>query len=423
MNLSKSFSFSNLYFLLLLCVIEVGLLTFLNQVFTWYIGSILFFAVGIAIGLSPLYTKDLDRHKEFNISKIWVWGIFSIISASLLFLFYETVIKHHPIDVTKSDIIPALKVYVTRFLEGTDVYAMINDFGYSMYPTYLPFTWGPYIIPELVEIDYRWAAQVVFFIATGFYIKNLLNKRVSTTYFWSAFILPFFVYWSLLSFATFSMAFTIEVMILGYFMFLANAIQRNLTWHLIIALILVLLSRYTIILWLPLYFLFYLLKDFKKGFLIGLFLLLGLSLFYIIPYLSQNWELFVTGVGKYTDVAVNEWSGQSWQSPGSKPYHLYRGLGFACFFNEWWPGSLIQKIEAYKLFQFLCTLGSLVLLGIIYQFKWKHRISLETFFLISLKIILTVFYSFVLVPYLYMFFPLLGVSMYLLLNGIKDSYR
>lgn len=48
-----------------------------------------------------------------------------------------------------------------RLANGEQVYAPVNDFGYTMHPNYLPATWWPFAVAGKLHLDYRTWAYII----------------------------------------------------------------------------------------------------------------------------------------------------------------------------------------------------------------------------------------------------------------------
>jgi hypothetical protein len=141
-------------------------------------------------------------------------------------------------------------------------------------------------------------------------------------------------------------------------------------------------------------------QDKKKFFYQVLILLVGLVFLYFMPFVLQTPAMLTSGANLWIDAALNEWDGQHWQNPGDLPFQLFQGNGFASWFYLWWPGSLPQKIVSLKNVMIGLTFTSMLVLLV---WQLKHKAYSPLFLLLSLKVVLSVFYAFVIVPYEYLF--------------------
>lgn len=408
------------FLLLIAFLLELSFFTFFQGKFGWFLSPIIYLLVNAFIAFYPIYL--LVKYQELaeipvstiKIPIIKVGIVLLVLSVGLIFYMKHYILSIYPIELKYSDIIPAMKVYVSRFLNHQYVYALITEFGYEMYPTYLPCTWGAFILPDILHFDYRLMALLILLFSLVFYTRKVLLTGGSSTDQWLKMILPYFSILLLFIYLPFDMGATVEIFVLGYYIFLAYSITGKSNLLKGLAIVLCLLSRYSLILWLPLLFLMLFYRNKKDAIIAGSVVFIGVLLLYIIPYLSADWQLFTKGVGKYVGAASAEWSGQWWQKPGDMPIQLSRGFGFAIYFYKWLSGDLIYKITMLKNAQLITSLLTVGALTIAYFWKFKNYVTVELYALLSLKFTLAVFYSFVLVPYIYMFIPTLGASFFIL---------
>ena len=193
---------------------------------------------------------------------------------------------------------------------------------------------------------------------------------------------------------------TIEILILAYYLLLGVSLfSRNLLAQ-AFGLVLPTLSRYALVFWLPVHFLNMLPKQRKRFFQLG-FLFVGMVLLILIPFLLQEPNMFVGFNNAYAKSALREWSGQSWQQPGDKPFQLYRGLGLASWYYEFYVGTLLEKINAIKQHLFIVSALVIFLLLVVFRFV-QSTIPSNLYSLLALKFSLTLFYAFMIIPYNYL---------------------
>jgi hypothetical protein len=295
------------------------------------------------------------------------------------------------------------------------MYKEMNNLGYPINPTYLTMQWFPFVPAELTGMDYRWIVIIIFFIGIGFYIKMVADQSLEK-YPCSLpkALLPFIAFILIFYKDSWSFACTVELMDLGYYLILFYGLYTNSTKTIVAGLVLCLLSRYSLILWVPFYILavfFY--HNKKKAIIMSAATLFFLTIFYFYPYLRVDPHSFFKGQDYYFKGALGEWSGQYWQLPGERPFQLYQKLGFASYFYEYVHGSISERLSFLKNFHLYISAFSLLLIFGFYHFKHKV-LNLPLFSLISLKFYLTFFYSFIIVPYYYLFILPVFLSLFIL---------
>lgn len=230
------------------------------------------------------------------------------------------------------------------------------------------------------------------------------------------FVLLQIIFWGYLLYADLSLMRTVELLIGAYYAFFLFSLEKGKWWMIGFTLLLCLLSRYSLVLWLPFFFLL-LWKE--KGTTAALkciaVICTGILLLYVIPFLRNDLSVFFRGVETYSIAGLGEWKGQSWQAPGEKPFQLFRGTGLAALFYELSSVSVETKLQQFKQIHLWATLFVVAFLAGWYLFVGKRqRVSLSLLAAASLKIYLGVFYGFVLIPYVYLYIVPLISSVFVL---------
>ncbi|OYU95450.1 MAG: hypothetical protein CFE21_09910 [Bacteroidetes bacterium B1(2017)] len=346
----------------------------------------------------------------------WVQG-------GLLILFWIwafVLFKKYPIDIAHSDILPFINdILLKRFMNGEQVYALVNGFNNypnAFTPNYFPFHWLPFSIAYLFKLDLRVTVLFFFSLSSWYYVKcNLKNAPVGLV---TLFLLqlPLLIALSILAKQGADFAANIEVLIMAYYLFLASSVFKESSAVKAFGLVFPFLSRYAFLFWLPAYFYALMRKKFTSAFYTGLiFGALVLALF-VIPFVRTNPEILKQSGDIYIDGAMGEWKGQSWQAPGDKPFQLFQGMGFASWFYTWGTGTLRENIITLKsILMYACLLSALLPL-LVYK-KASKYLSTSWFSLLSLKFCLTIFYAFIMVPYLYLFWVPMVVSAVILMKA------
>jgi hypothetical protein len=376
------------------------------------------FASSIALSVFPLwlskngyYSLNVER-LPYKSSKYILPALFVALSGWVVFLINK-VIAQTPIAPTSSDIIPQISVMVRRFIYSQEVYAPIINFGYTLFPTYLPFKWLPFTLAELCNCDFRWLAFVLLLLALALYYMFLLWQHNTLIENLIKGTIPFVLIALITKNASETIGMTVETLDLAYYLILIFALLSDSNVMKGTGLALCLLSRYSLVLWVPLFVFVMLKKRQHRDVMIVIFVtLILIAAVYVIPFLARDPGSFKRGFDYYTVAALAEWAGQAWQPPGDKPLQLFQGYGFACYFYELAQGELLAKIYLLKKTQLvLCTL-SLVVAAIVFC-KLKNLVNERLFLLLSLKFYLTFFYSFIVIPYQYLFIIPVFISLYI----------
>lgn len=415
-RLSFNFSASLLFILIAL---EILFTTFLRStIFSAAWNGFFLFSLSLLIGLFPFFiqtnapinkTALSERSKE-RLKYIW-WGAIAV-----CVVFWARNINMHPVSINDSDVIPQIEKLVQRHQQGEFPYSIITEWGYDFFPTYLPLTWGPFHLTEFMMVDYRYLVFAGWMLLLLAFSQRLLEQFANNLVHLYLFVLLQLIFWGYLLYADLSLMRTVELLIGAYYAFFLFSIEKGKWWMMGLALLLCLLSRYSLVLWLPFFFLL-LWKE--KGLLVVMKCITviagGILLLYVLPFLSKDMEIFFRGVKTYTIAGLGEWKGQSWQAPGEKPFQLFRGTGLAALFYESSSAPVERKLEQFKQIHLLASLATVLLLVIWYWFKLrKQKMPLQLVAAASLKIYLAVFYGFVLIPYVYLYIIPLISSVFVL---------
>jgi hypothetical protein len=266
-----------------------------------------------------------------------------------------------------SDVIPTVQLFCSRLLNGKEVYVTITEFGYYLAPTYLPMHWLPYLPSELIGLDPRWWSLILFTLLAIPLQKSLLqyanNARKQLLICSFPAVLGLFF----MAGQTDDYGYSVELMIVGYYLLLMYYIEVGGIFNATVSLVLILLSRFSILFWLPLGFVVAWKHSGKKSTLsIVSLIFTGVLLIYIIPFLSRYPDSFQKAQAYYTEAAVKEWDGQDWQKSEDDPYQISRGLGFAWWFYKLIPGNISDKIILMKFTHIFLSLFLIAVFVFIY---------------------------------------------------------
>lgn len=188
------------------------------------------------------------------------WARIALISAlylaCCLFVLFRIwpVFDEFPVDPFQSDVIPSMEIYVKRLLSGETVYTTLHFPNWEVEPTYFTMNWLPYVIPELLKIDYRWLALGSFYGMVGIFSGRMLwqGRPLWEVALKTAF--PFFALWLLVREDRFIFGHSVELTAVSYYLILALTLFHRKTWVMALGIVPCLLSRYAFTFWLPAYF-------------------------------------------------------------------------------------------------------------------------------------------------------------------------
>lgn len=435
---------SNVYFLFftLLLVVELGLFTFLRPLFGLNTLPFLFLGCQLTIGILPLFLfkkrenglenaaetpqnvpflpinflKTVNFRKVGPLSILVILGVFA--TAIILLGSYSSM----PISIKNSDIIPQIQVLCNKFLTGEYPYKPFDDFGYPMTPTYLPAHWMPYLPAQILKFDPRFITLAIFIVAFLFFSVHIFRQSFNTLTNFLLLSLPVLFISAVHDHDMPIWSISVELMIVSYYLLLGLSLTINSKILQSVTLILCLMSRFSLVFWLPLYvFMLWTKEGWKPTLRLCLGVLAGCSLLYA-PFLWKNPHIFFDALAYYDTASIAEWSRN-----GSNG-HLQNGLGFASFYHAK-GGELSAQIADLKKTMLILTPSVSVVLGLIW-YKFKDKLDFSLFAICALKISLAVFYIFVQIPYAYLYVTpvilsliVLYRSAYLIKNGqLNDTF-
>jgi hypothetical protein len=404
---------------MMLFFVMIYLLLFRHSVALWgfKFNSILIFVISIGFLIFSLLKRKNNETPSFsfkwhNVIPIWVLGWIAC------YKYLGNLIAPFPMDKTQSDVIPQMQTLVRRFLSGTNVYESINFDTYTLFPTYLPLQWLPFSIAEKMHVDYRVFALFALFIVFLFFIKTIKQEYYDILLAILPLALTHFAFWK--NDANYYNC--VENLMAAYYMaFAVSLVQSKKVWLQAILFSCCLLSRYSIVLWTPLFFLYlyfnYSLKEALKaaGIIAGVVLVV-----YILPFFIKDTSIFLQGYQYHTGAALGEWTTPSWSNNGY-PFHLSSGIGFAAFFHSSVVENLPSQLAISQKVHLLMSLLSILISVAIAWYRWKkYSLKPDSYFALwTLAFYLTVFYHFIQIPYNYLFVVPIYVYVVLFKEGVE----
>lgn len=327
------------------------------------------------------------------------------------------VFAQSPLATYASDIIPSIRIYLDRLLHGRTVYSYFTpELGYKLYPTYLPALWFPFLLPELIGFDYRWlAVGVLALVLLGTYYTPLLRQDAGWGELGLKMILPLILLQGLLKMDVGLFGYSVESLISGYYLLVAYSVLGRSSWLQVLALTLCLLSRFSLVLWIPLWLALLWQQAGRHAALrILTCVVLSISLLYVLPFLQHDWQALALGQQTYLRAALADW--QLLNHLTGQPDTMNHGLGLATYFYTYAPGTLLQRINLIRLVQ----AGSCLVVVLAAAWYWWARrpaVDYRLYALVVLKVYLATFYAFVQVPYSYLFSVVIFLSLPLVLHA------
>jgi len=394
------------YVLLIACLTETFCVCYALKFPAWIpAASVIYFIAGLVIAFLflrlPEARLSLSGVLKTNTKGAGYKILLLVIMAILMHHFTKKWIINTPLSITDADMLPIMKVMSQRFLQGqwANVYSPISEIWGGMRPIYLPAMWLPFTIAVTCDLDLRWISTTGLFFSFSFFLflfdpvkKQLLPVLLA----FSAAIL----FWWLETEAVHNfIRLSEEGVIVFYYCLLVLSLLSGSYFLVALAAALCVLSRYSLAGWLPamLVYLIFIRKNIQQA---GVFVMTGVLAGVVLVILPFGWKIiqsFIELPSGYVEHANRVWR--------DNPEFFYESMGFAKFFGPQQTTLLHQVLISMSF-----ALPMLFMLGC---FWWERRkkIMLPNIPLACLKLSLVVFYSFLDVPYLYLFYTSSFVSL------------
>ncbi len=365
--------------------------------------SIIYFLAGITITILITVCPQIKINKATAFQpnnfasyiKPGIWITMLILAYFMSRYWFDMI----DIDADYADMLPVIKVMNERFLSGQwkHIYDPIKEIWGGTNPIYLPAMWLPFTPATIFNFDMRWvtvACLLFSFSAFLFMMDFKKNAGVSIAATVIAFILFCWLFAQDDAHGVISMS--EEGVVIFYYVLLVLAIASGNIFFIGIAVSLCMLSRYALIGWLIAFLLYLLLNKNKRQLLI--FISTGMAAFLILFVLPFGWHAFTQLLklpGSYIEFSKTVWR--------DSPEVFWLSLGFAKFFGPARSGLLHAT---------LITMTFLVpVLFVLLCFYYGKKRKIANVPLATLKISIVIFYSFIDVPYLYLFYTSSFISL------------
>lgn len=406
-------------------IIELGLVTFWQKAFGVYVSPVLWLCSGLFIGIFPFYyfikqTIEIDKVQEnpgltFNRWTYVIIGFLPLAAIAILIIRDLPLFPHE----MYSDVFVQSTTMAERMLSGEKVYAPMTLLGYQLIPTYLPMQWMPFVISVITGSDPRLIHIVAWLAISGYFLFGQKFNFSLVVENLIACLAPALILGAFYKFQGDALFMSFELLIAAYYLLLVLGLLKKNFWLITLAILLCLLSRYSLALWLPVFLVILYFKTEKKLIIKGAVVVVsGILLLYVIPFLLYDPGIWVRGYDYYTTAAEGEW--MDWriypEIEPKGPVSVVNGIGMAVFFYKFIPGDLLVRINTLRLIHIIAIL-LFVAVFIILFLRNKHlkKLPFAILALGSLKIYLVLFYAFIQIPYHYLYLVPLAISMGIIL--------
>jgi hypothetical protein len=400
--LKKIFSLNTLFFVILtvLLIVEIKYFTAWRNELTPQNGIFTFLSVQLLIAILPLLfvkTRTIvgNLKPSTNLIQAVVFGILAVFALVHCFNLSAVLINKMELKASNGDIIPQIQRFNREFSAGRFPYTPFDDFGYRMSPTYLPAQWLPYLPSHVLKFDPRFLTFGVFCCAYLVFLVHIVRQNLP---FLKALILlafPIFLTVAVVEFDPNIIAVTVETLILSYYLLLSISLTTHSRAFQILAFVLCLMSRFSLVLWLPLYlFILWTKEGFRPVLRFSLWIFAGCALIYA-PFLSIDPYIFSNAQTYYDNATAAAWT----YTPDSN--HLNHGYSFVNYYLKK-GGDIARNIADMKKVMLLATAAVSIVLAAIW-WRVKDKLDSRLFSLCALKMSLAVFYSLLQFPFTYLY--------------------
>lgn len=387
--------------------------TFLGKtLFDKYLNPVFLFIVSMTIPgyLIWLCLKPTSQFLSTSITIPWyraLWALGGLLTVVATYEEFRKALVRFSEPEKWSDVITQVRVLYERFSHGEFPYTPIELVNYNLLPVYMPLHWMPCGLADPLNIDLRWIGFGFFAIAVAVYSWFLAYQPGSIVSRCIALLLPSLPIWAFIKWGEVDLMVNYEIVIGAYYLILITGLVTRRLWLITLGIILCLLSRYTLLFWLPLFALLLLIQEgWKKSLLVWGTVATFFILFYVIPFYTKDPKMLSRGISHYIMATIGEWRGYG-DPPISWTHE--RGISFAPHMKAVFLGEMADRVYSARIVQSVIML-ILFVSGWLAWRRWCYRIDLYTFNLVTLYCFITCYYFFAPLTYRYYFFPLLVVS-------------
>ena len=405
--MKRNFSLTPLLLGAFLLFLQLWLILLGGGMLGKYWNPVLLFLVSIGIAWYYLFlhlrkTAIPDQQLPVRISHSIAW----ILGAMLIFfLSYEewrkVMVVINPEEV--SDVVTQALVLFDRFEHGVFPYTAIRiKNAYDLEPIYMPFQWLPIGLAKPFDLDIRWIGFGFLMLAFGFlgWGVSRINKPA-----WIKVLVLFAAtstFWAWIMWTNLDITGTYEMVTGAYYLFLAAALLSRNIWLIVAGIILCLISRYTLLFWLPLFaLLLYMAKGMKWSIRVWSIIGIAVLVLFVIPFYLKDPEFMVRAYAYYHRYTVSEWSKETWTDE--------LGVSAAVFGKKLCIGSPADCVSSVRTVQLTILLFIIVAGWYLFK-KWRDRIDLYSLSLIALYLSVFCLLFFAPLIFRYYYFSLTLIS-------------
>jgi hypothetical protein len=417
-NFKKARSSAHFNFILmtLVLVVEIELFTTWRSDVNLYARVFIFFGIQLLISILPFFlirkTPKTEPQKA-NVATAIPLSMAAISGIIYAFNVLKPLFDARKIQVSDSDILPQVQRFCREMTAGRFPYTPFADFGWPMTPTYLPMQWLPYVPSEYFGIDPRWLTFSIFTVIYGIFTAKVIKNGGSVVKGLVFLAMPILLISLVGEHDSSIWSVTVEQLIMAYYLLLGISLTTDSRAFQIVAIVMCLMSRFSLIFWLPLFIFVMWTKEGTRQTLSFCGWIAAACALIYGPFLLKD-PLIFTKAQAYYDLATE----RTWLNE-TKPAPIYSGFGFALYFFEK-TGEKVQNIADLKQCLFWVTPSVSALLAVIWG-RFKDKFDAQLFVICSLKISLAIFYVFIQIPYPYLYITpiIMSLAVFYRLNTLS----
>lgn len=369
-----------------------------------------FAVIAISVLLTGYCFRVLGQEKQTqhlsvrSNAKPWLGAVVGMFGLLLAYEELRKIWAKFPEPVKISDVLPQLAGQCELFFSGQFPYQPINLPTHQPFPVYMPMHWSPIQIANIAHIDIRWSGVILLLAAIGIagYWLQKTHPAVSWKDALPAMLLLSLPVWGFVQWAKVDIAVSLETVVAAWYVILAAGLATRNRVLIAIGLLGALLSRYSLLFWLPLFaILLWRYEPKKYSFWIWGSVLGGVVLLFVLPFWAKDPTIISKIANYYTDGGKNSWLRPDY-------YSFLDGLSLNVHLRHWLPGTPEQNI-LYSRYPQIGVQVLMVALGVwLYHKKWRQQMDIYTFSLLALSIMPMLFYNFS--PMLFKYYMLMPLS-------------
>ncbi|MBK8965544.1 MAG: hypothetical protein IPM36_02465 [Lewinellaceae bacterium] len=336
-----------------------------------------------------------------------LWFLAGMLPMALAYEELRKLFVEFPDPARWSDVIPQLETLYQRFDRGEFPYTPVPLPTHSPYPVYMPLHWLPIGLGDWLGISSRWLGYGMLGLASGLYGLWVGRQRAPWLTRFIALFLPSLGLWGFIIWGGLELPVSLETIIAAYYLLLAvGLLERNLRL-VTLGLICCLLSRYTLIFWLPLLaYVIFRQQALRQNIWIWGTVALSILLLYVFPFFLKDSSIFSKGITHHNNSAVGEWTGY-----GNPPvsWSMESGIYFAVFMKPLFSGEMEHRVWLARVVQASIMLV-LLIFGLWAYHRWKPKLHPYSLCLVMLYAVLTCFYFFSPMTFKYYYLVLFVLS-------------